>query len=429
MEWIRAINYIIAVSGLSLSLMGLVLTVSVRYLEPETRGFFISFFSLISLYVFLDFTGQITSIFHTYGWAIISRLLLFVESLVSSFLTVMTTGFLLHQCGEKKRRRNPIMRTSVALWILYFILLVYTQFSGALYSIDNNNVYRRGPYYPVLLIPPVLIMLLNLILLWQKKDRLSVKQQRAFKAYALIPMVSMLIQMFFFGVYAIVLGTSIAGLFMISYIISDQVEKYMQKEEENSRLKIDILLAQIQPHFLYNSLTTIKFLCKRDPDTAEQAVTDFTEYLRHNMESLTMDRPIPFESELEHVRGYLALQQLRFKDELKVEYDLECRDFMIPTLTLQPLVENAVSYGIRKSESGEGVVTIRSRRYPDRVEVSVLDDGPGFDPMAKPDDTSRSHLGIQNVKERLARIAGGELRVESVIGSGTTVTMILPEKQ
>ena len=100
----------------------------------------------------------------------------------------------------------------------------------------------------------------------------------------------------------------------------------------------------------------------------------------------------------------------------------------MPTLTLQPLVENAVTYGVRKSETGCGTVTIRSRAFPDRWEVSVTDDGPGFVPDSLPGDSERSHVGLRNVRERLKHTCGGELRIDSVLGEGTTVTIVLPKE-
>ena len=140
-----------------------------------------------------------------------------------------------------------------------------------------------------------------------------------------------------------------------------------------------------------------------------------------------MDRPILFREERKHVESYLELQRLRFGEDLRVEFDLECESFFLPTLTLQPIVENAIRYGVRKNERGSGAVIIRSRDFPDRVELSVTDDGPGFVPDSIPGDSERSHVGLKNVRERLQRISGGELRVDSVIGKGTTVTMILPK--
>ena len=98
----------------------------------------------------------------------------------------------------------------------------------------------------------------------------------------------------------------------------------------------------------------------------------------------------------------------------------------MPILTLQPIVENAVSYGVRRSENGQGTITIRTLKEEDVVKVSVEDDGPGFVYEALPDDKERSHTGIKNVRERIERISHGKLIVDSKIGEGTVVTFVLP---
>ena len=207
--------------------------------------------------------------------------------------------------------------------------------------------------------------------------------------------------------------------------------QFVREHEDDlkARQRIQIMLGQIQPHFLYNTLGAIKSTYYDDPIHAREAIDQFTDFLRHNMDSLTDDRPISFEKELEHVRCYIDLLQLRFGEALNVAYDLECTDFRLPTLTLQPLVENAVTYGGRKNSDGNGLVTIRTREHPDRYEISVTDNGPGFVPNTIPGDSERSHVGLQNVRDRLNHVVGGKLQIHSAPGEGTTVTIILPKDQ
>lgn len=384
---------------------------------------FYSVFSLLVAYVAANLIGQFAS-----GGGV-RKISLFFESAFSSVLTLLLTAFLLERSEETGWRHNRAFQVAAGLESVYIALLVYTQFSTLIYYYDTQGLYHRGPYYPLLLVPPVGVMVVNLVVLWKRRSRLSPKERRAFAVYILVPLVCMVLQMLFFGLFVIVLGSSVAAMVMFLYIQNDQTEKYYAQQAENAQLKIDILLAQIQPHFLFNSLTTIRYICKKDPAQAEEAVTKFTAYLRHNMDSLFEDKPLPFKKELKHVEGYLALQKLRFEDELIVKYDLECTDFTIPVLTLQPLVENAVTYGVRKSDSRMGAVTIRTRSYADRIEVSVMDDGPGFVYEVLPDDQARSHTGLKNVGERLMRVAGAKLVIDSVIGRGTTVTIILPQEE
>ena len=185
------------------------------------------------------------------------------------------------------------------------------------------------------------------------------------------------------------------------------------------------MLSQIQPHFLYNALTSIYQLCEVDPPTAQKAVGYFSKYLRRNMASLSERKPIPFEEELRHVESYLKLEKLRYGDKLQVIYDVVSTDFAIPALTVQPLVENAVKHGIGKKKSG-GVITIMTRETPEAHVITVTDTGVGFDPE-KPKQDGQHHLGLKSVRDRLTTMSGGRLEVASVPGQGTTVTISIPK--
>lgn len=422
----ETIDLIVAVSGAVMALIGLIQVHYMVYLDRRNRAFFCSFFGIALGYALCVLTRVIARGQTEYVWVEVSRAVLFGQAFLSSLLTVLLIGFILYQCGEHGFSRDPVFRLAAVLWAVYVILLVVTQFTGSVYSVDDQNVYRRGPYFAAQMILPVVNMLLYLYALWKNRRKISQKQLRAFLLYAVIPLPCIIIQMFFFGAHLILLGTVLATLLMYNSIVFDHMNRYIMQEKENAGLKIDIMLAQIQPHFLFNSLSIIRYFCRTDPDKAAEAVDDFTAYLRHNMDSLTIDKPIPFEEELAHVRAYLALQKMRFGDDLMVEFDLQFTDFFIPTLTFQPLVENAISYGLRKSESGSGIIRISTAKYKNHIELNVADDGPGFDPDAMVDDKTRSHIGIRNVRERLNRICGGELIIKSAPGEGTSASIRLP---
>lgn len=200
-------------------------------------------------------------------------------------------------------------------------------------------------------------------------------------------------------------------------------EQALQAEQ-----RIQIMMTQIQPHFLYNALTVIQELCRSDPAQAEAATVQFANYLRGNMDALQTKAPIPFRQELEHTRQYLALEAMRFEDKLTVRYDIQCESFVLPILTLQPIVENAVRHGVRGNADGRGEVVIATREMPDRYEITVTDNGPGFAPEKREKDQGSAHVGIQNVRQRLAQMCGGELTIESMPGAGTCVTIALPKE-
>ena len=201
-----------------------------------------------------------------------------------------------------------------------------------------------------------------------------------------------------------------------------------QLEKELVQSQVSIMLSQIRPHFLYNSITAIQTLCVQDPEKARKSLGDFAKYLRGNMDSLASKELIPFVKELENTRHYVELELMRQGEYLEVEYHIEEMSFHIPTLTLQPLVENAIKHGVGGKEDG-GRVVISTYRRGDRVCVCVEDDGVGFDESLLKEqatDKQRTHIGLQNVKERIQRMAGGDFVVESQVGIGTKITIILP---
>ena len=191
--------------------------------------------------------------------------------------------------------------------------------------------------------------------------------------------------------------------------------------------EISVMLGQIRPHFLYNSLTAIQELCLIDPETASETVSEFSNYLRVNMDSLTIKKPIPFENELRHLETYLSLEKKRFGEKLNIVYDISTRDFYLPVLTLQPLVENAVRHGVTKREEG-GTVIIKTEESDGDVTITVCDDGVGFEQGGGYGRDDRAHVGIENVRNRLAVLCGGTLSIQSEPGVGTTVAITIPRE-
>ena len=186
------------------------------------------------------------------------------------------------------------------------------------------------------------------------------------------------------------------------------------------------MTSQIRPHFMYNALTSIAMMCELDPKTAKQATITFAKYLRGNMDSLKQTAPVPFTQELEHLKKYLYIEKLRFDDLLNIEYDIQATDFVLPLLSIQPLVENAVKHGVGMKEDG-GTVKISTRETETAYEVVIEDDGVGFDVNEQKDD-GRSHVGMENTKKRLRDMCGGEVKITSVIGKGTTAIVVLPKE-
>ena len=201
--------------------------------------------------------------------------------------------------------------------------------------------------------------------------------------------------------------------------------KKLEKELEESR--IAILRSQMQPHFIYNILNVIYYLCGKDPAAAQGAITKFSDHLRNNLEAISQTELISFRKELDHIHTYLELEQIRFAEELSIVYDIEEDNFLLPVLSIQPLVENAVKHGIAKKRGG-GVVTISSRQTETEYQIVISDTGVGFDVERYMED-GKVHVGLMNTRQRLASRMNATVDIDSTPGVGTTVTVTIPREK
>ena len=195
-------------------------------------------------------------------------------------------------------------------------------------------------------------------------------------------------------------------------------------EAELKESRVAIMLSQIQPHFIYNTLGTIERMCLKDPQKANELVRNFSLYLRGNFSELDSITPIRFAEELKHVEHYANIEKVRFPD-MNIEYEIEATEFVLPALSVQPLVENAIKHGLMRLETG-GTVAIRSYETPTHFCVSVTDDGVGFDPELPIDE--KKHVGLRNIRGRLNAMVDGELILESNPGVGTKAVIMIPKE-
>ena len=311
-------------------------------------------------------------------------------------------------------------------WLLTLPAEWYAQLEdGAFQYSVMQGLCRAGGYF---------VILADCYLLIRNRKLLGRQYTIAFLLCILVPVLSAVVRLFYPSPVILCLSLSLMLflIFMGAQIIRNR--RMIEQEQRLTHARTDIILTQIQPHFIYNALNTIYHLCGSAPKKAQRATGLFGDYLRANLDSLYQKAPVPFKSELKHVQTYLTLEQMRFEERLNVVYDIETNDFLIPTLTVQPIVENAVRHGIGKREEG-GTVTIRTRETEDGVTVQVIDDGVGLEAAkadaAKRRDASpgrdRVSVGIDNVRERLLELSGGTLEVtEKNENGGVTVSMFLP---
>ena len=208
---------------------------------------------------------------------------------------------------------------------------------------------------------------------------------------------------------------------------AEKAEK-LEKEKitldaELAQSRISTLISQIHPHFIYNTLGSIEQLCELDPPKAAKLVNDFSKYLRGNFGEIDNPKLIRVSKELEHTEYYISIEKVRFPD-IEFVAEMNCSDFSIPALTIQPIVENAVKHGVLKRQEG-GRIKVKIYETDESYFVSVKDNGVGFDVIELEEN---NHVGLRNIKSRLEAMCGGVLHIESIIGVGTKITVEIPKE-
>ena len=189
--------------------------------------------------------------------------------------------------------------------------------------------------------------------------------------------------------------------------------------------RISTMMSQIRPHFIYNTLGSIEQLCYIEPPKAGKLVHDFAMYLRGNFGELDNPRPIRMSQEMEHVRYYISIESVRFPD-MTFTFDMKSNDFMLPALSIQPIVENAIKHGLMPLDRG-GSVHVTSWETPSSYCVCVEDNGVGFDTNILLDE--RKHIGLRNIRERMESTVNGSMTIESTPGKGTKVQLTIPKEK
>lgn len=350
-----------------------------------------------SRYIFIKILNAV------YGYSIRPVILM-------AFILIVSTG---------KEKNGKIL-----LILLFINILIHlTAFFSKICIYYSEGAFYRGPLgYTCIWISGV--MLVELLYISITKYRKNLKSE------AFLPVLNViLIILAVWRDLKMTVNTSVSFLTIV--IVSCSVFYYIWlhlqfvREHEQALLaeqRIQVMISQIQPHFLFNTLSTIQALCEIDPHLASDTIEKFGSYLRQNLDSLSQSALIPFRKELEHTKIYTDIEQLRFPN-IQVDYNIMDDGFSIPALTVQPLVENAIRHGVRIRE--QGLVQITTRKEMDAHEIIIQDNGKGFDPETA-GKVQDGHIGIANVRERIENLCGGTLTVDSRINEGTIVTMRIP---
>ena len=311
-----------------------------------------------------------------------------------------------------------------ALQIPNILLLLVTPFTGFLYYIDANNDYVRRWGYWVWQVITILTFVFVAVVIIAKWKSISDILKRIAVPAVVFPMAALVTSPFLPGISLNNIMVAVTALIMFVIYEKNKTEitirygyelEKTKTELAESRLELEevknqTLLAQIHPHFINNSLMALRSRCIDYPEIYE-SLTNFSRYLRSNFEALGDKRLILFEQEMCNIEAYLALEQQNFGDRLNIEYDIDCDDFLIPALSVQPLVENAVRHGVATYDKG-GTVQINAHRADGKIIIEVIDDGSGRSNITQQQE-KRKGIGIESVRARLHSISKGELEIIS----------------
>ena len=330
--------------------------------------------------------------------------------------------------GDASVRPAYIMETVCGI---FFMMVVISVFNGMFFTVDNEGRFADGPLGFVVILFDLAAFGIEMgLILWYRK-LLSIRELVALLVYSIFPMLSMVMVNIWYPTPEYLMTTlSLIVLFILFHRelvrqLSKKEKTLLQKDLELSRSRISLLMSQIEPHFLFNSLSTIKYLCRTEPQMAMEALDEFSGFLRGSMDALTQNGCITFEREMKFVNSYLYLEKKRFGDRLQVVFDIQAKGFSLPALSIQTIAENAVRHGILKKMGG-GTLMIAAWEDGNDFKVSVTDDGVGFEEEEEAAD-GKNHVGLCNVRSRLSLMCGGRMEIHSSPDKGTQVILSIPK--
>ena len=308
---------------------------------------------------------------------------------------------------------------------LAYILFTLGTFIGKYYFYvsEETGFYVRGSLYPV----PYVMMTAILMICFLRilMSHLGFFEKLILASYALVPYFDTLARYHKPGPSFLSIATFISVFFLYTNIFVRREREMADRDLALAVNQLQILQMQINPHFFFNTLTSVAFLCDTEPQKAQEMVYRLSEYLQDNFTTINKPSLIPFSEELTHLRHYMSIESMRFPD-IVVHYEIATDRFRIPNQTLQPLVENAIRHGIRKRMESKGNIRISSEETEDAFVVRVEDDGVGFSPGEEMKEGK--HIGIANVRSRLSLLCRGTLSLSSVPGEKTVCEILLPKE-
>lgn len=314
--------------------------------------------------------------------------------------------------------RRIIVPFSFAM-ILAFVILINTDWlSGQ----NMRGIEWRTHYYLIVTMAALPIFAVSFVRLWQYRKLLKTSETVLILVYCAVPVLASIMDTLYNTAAFHVTMTLVSCLLYVGISV-EQERELDKKERELAVSQLNSMVQRINPHFVCNTLGSIDSLCRTDPAAAQRLIAKFSDYMRDNYADMTDHPMISIDKELEHLDHYIGIEQVRFPN-LNVVYDIQARGFVLPSLTIQPLAENAVKHGICRRRRSAGTLTVSTRETEEDYVIRVEDDGVGFRPGET--DGHGTHVAIENVRRRLDMLCGGTLTVESRENVGTTCEIRIP---
>jgi len=238
---------------------------------------------------------------------------------------------------------------------------------------------------------------------------------------------------FSYCVTLILLWSGAYFIFKYNVLFQIEKEKSLRSEALAHEAQLLMLRYQLNPHFLFNTLNAISTLVlTKAVEPANEMVTKLSKFLRYSLDHSPFDR-VSLAHEIETSQLYLDIEKVRFSERLKLVFDIEdtVRDSLVPTMVLQPLIENSIKHGISKNQKG-GVLTIKAFREQDSLILQVIDNGPGISGIDRQmsDEFVASGVGINNIRNRLEQLYDNNYQLSfiNVAPRGLSVTMRIPNE-
>ncbi|MDE6029247.1 MAG: histidine kinase [Clostridiales bacterium] len=401
----------VSVFGLAVGafLMTLVMTLAFRRYDKDiTLPMLIG---MLCLHFF--FSKDVTIGIGLYGYGAV-----WIPAIITGILTVAVFAVHILKLSGALNKKNLLPLTAV----LIACVIAYGVLYGTGYTVIPALIYLLSslyPLYPLIATPKInakfkivyaLIYLLTI-------GTLSMEVIDGTGACAFGT------EYFFALALTMVILAQCVASFLRLYNFSRKLIRMNELEHEVEQAKLRALTAQIKPHFVFNSLNAIQAQYHKNLDDGDSALQNFAGHLRSTIVAGNGENLISFDKEVQNVLNYFDLENLRADGALTLLLDLNERDFSLPELSLQPFVENAVKYADTQSVK-DGYIKLSSEKAENAVIVTIADNGKGFDMAGR-----HNGVGIDNSCERLKRLAGAEVNIESQTNKGTRVTVTIPVKE